>query len=100
MNFIEFGFALLVGVGIGLFFFGGLWFTVRQMTSNPSGFTAVFCLLSFGVRMLLLAACLWFMLHCGIEFLLVSVAGMLLVRWWMVRKVKAIQPIQTLKGPA
>ncbi|MFB2977238.1 ATP synthase subunit I [Microseira sp. BLCC-F43] len=36
-NLVSFILALLIGVGLGLIYFGGLWLTVRKLpnTSNP-----------------------------------------------------------------
>lgn len=86
-------FAFVTGLGIGLFYFGGLWLTMRQLsvTRRPVllmigsflGRTAL-CLLGF----YLVAAGQW-------ERLLVSILGFLIMRFFLVRR---LQPEPVREG--
>ena len=78
--------AFLAGAGIGIFFFGGLWLTVRRITTSerPAGLT----LASFLVRMGVTVTAFYFVMGGHWERLASALLGVLLVRILMVRHVR------------
>ena len=75
--------ALLVGFGLGWFYFGGLWLTVQQISRMPRSFGLM--LLSFGLRLgLVVLAGYGLLTHLATQTvllpLLACAAGFLLAR--------------------
>jgi F1F0 ATPase subunit 2 len=64
INFFALPLALLIGIGLGLLYFGGLWLTVRQLpsTNNPVLLTLVSF---FGRVSLCLVGFSWLMAKTG-----------------------------------
>ena len=77
--------ALVAGLGIGIFYFGGLWLTVRQLTRTRR--PAILTLGSFLVRSGVSLLGFYLVMGGRWERLLASLLGFLvartiLVRWW------------------
>ncbi len=81
---------IVAGLGGGLLtggmFFGGLWWTVQQLTTSPR--PAVLAIGSLVVRLTFLAAGLWATAQFGLAALLAAGAGLLIARQWIVRHVR------------
>lgn len=79
------GLALGWGALLGVFYFGGLWWTltVFRRRSRPG----VFLALSFAVRTLVALLGFWLMLQKGVPPMLVTVGGFFLARFAVTRKV-------------
>ena len=79
------GLAFGWGALLGVFYFGGLWWTltVFRQRSRPG----VFLVLSFVVRTLLVLLCFWLMLQKGVPPFLVTIGGFFLARFAVTRKV-------------
>jgi F1F0 ATPase subunit 2 len=78
------GLALVGGGLVGLFYFGGLWLTVRALphARNP----ALLVLGSFMGRTAVSLFALYLLMDGRWERLLAGMAGFLLARYWMVRR--------------
>jgi F1F0 ATPase subunit 2 len=79
--------ALAAGAGVGLFYFGGLWWTVCRLAESDH--PALLTFASFLTRIGITVAVLY--LVSGAQWLRVSAAlcGLLLVRRFMVRRLGA-----------
>ncbi|MBV7331644.1 ATP synthase subunit I [Chloroflexi bacterium TSY] len=71
------------GFGIGLFFFGGLWLTVNQLTHTK--YPEALFLFSFFGRTVVSLFGFYLLIGQQIEHALISIAGFLLARLIMVR---------------
>ena len=80
--FQNFGF-LLWGVVLGLFYFGGLWLTVRQLTAVKH--QALWVLGSFMVRNLLVAVGFYPVILHGWQSTLFCLAGFIMMRFVLTR---------------
>lgn len=85
--------ALLAGVGLGLGYFGGLWLTVRRLPDAKR--PEVLSLSSLMLRLGLVVLGFYLLMDGHWERLLASVAGFLLARTALVRR---LRPDQT--GPS
>lgn len=79
--------SLLAGMALGLFFFGGLWWTLKRITvvRNPGLLVS----LSLLLRSVLTMAGLYLVFDTQLERLLAAVVGMLIVRFWLNRRITA-----------
>lgn len=75
---VELAFAGLMGAALGLFFFGGLWFTVRALPSSRS--PALLMLGSFVIRISGTLAGFHFIMGDRWERLLACLVGFLVAR--------------------
>lgn len=77
--------SLLAGMALGLFFFGGLWWTLKRITvvRNPGLLVSVSLLL----RSVLTMAGLYLVFDAQLERLLAAVVGMLIVRFWLSHRI-------------
>lgn len=81
---ILLGLALLAGVTIGVFFFGGLWLTVRRIpTSNNPG---LLLMVSLIVRMAVALGAFFLIMDGSWQRLLVSVVGFILARQLLIQR--------------
>lgn len=80
---IELPWALMGGVGVGLFYFGGLWWTVRQLPSRR--YPWLWALGSFLVRGGLSVMAFYWITGGRWEPVVMSLGGFLVVRTVMVR---------------
>lgn len=88
---IETGFAvigtLLWGGLLGLVYFGGLWLTVQRLATGKR--QAILMAGSFIIRNAFVAIGFYPMIKQGWEYGLICLAGLLLVRFILIRRVKA-----------
>jgi F1F0 ATPase subunit 2 len=83
---IGFAVSLIVGMGIGAFYFIGLWWTVRRLPA-----VRIPALWTFGSFMVRTAACItvfYLAMQGRWENLLMCLAGFTLARLWLVRRLK------------
>ena len=80
MNFsaINLSLSALAGLLLGLFYFGGLWLTVRKIPS--SGNPGILILGSFVVRLLVTLCGMYLVMDGKWELLVACLAGFLLMR--------------------
>lgn len=84
--------ALIVGAGIGVFYFGGLWWTVRRVAGAK--YPAFLTIGSFFGRSLVVCAALYAILQYGHwGLLLAALVGFTAARFIIVRRVR--QPLST-----
>ena len=82
--------ALIAGLGLGVIYFGGLWLTVRRLPS--AGSPAALATASLFGRLAIVAAGLYAIaLAKRWELLVAAMAGMLVVRFVFIRKLRAEQ---------
>ena len=74
---------LMSGILLGLFYFGGLWWTIGRMgrTENPMSFYLV----SLAVRLAILLLSFFFFLNVGVFHLIVAFVGFMIARLSLVR---------------
>ena len=84
--------AFFAGLGAGLFYFGGLWWTVRRLPSIRQ--PALLMLGSFFVRTGLSLAAFYFASGGHWERILASLLGFMLVRAFLVRRMRS-SPVKT-----
>ncbi len=70
--------AFMAGIGLGLFYFGGLWFTVRRVTKTEK--PALLFLGSFASRTLLSVLGFYWLAQAHWAYLLAGMAGFLMMR--------------------
>jgi F1F0 ATPase subunit 2 len=78
--------ALLLGAGLGLFFFGGLWLTIRKLEDIEQ--PALVIIGSFLIRTVVVLAGLYLVAGGHWQRLAVAVLGFAVVRIVMVRSVR------------
>lgn len=76
--------AVLAGLALGLFYFGGLWLTVRRLTSSKR--PGVLMLGSFAVRLSLTLCGFYLVMDGSWERILACMAGFLVTRFVMTRR--------------
>jgi F1F0 ATPase subunit 2 len=79
----ELSAGFLVGILLGLAFFGGLWWTTQRLISSHS--PALLVIASLFLRMSVLAVGLFAMSQVGAGAVVAAGCGALLVRCWMIR---------------
>jgi F1F0 ATPase subunit 2 len=79
MNWLA---ALGTGAGMGLAFYGGLWLTIRRLAAAPR--VASWLGLSRAARLALVGLGLYALGREGIDMVLAGLAGLWLVRWYLV----------------
>lgn len=77
---------VLAGMALGLFFFGGLWVTVRRITYSKR--PALFLFGSFVVRLLVTLCGFYFVMGGSWERLLACLSGFLVARFVLTRIVR------------
>ena len=88
-------FALAAGFGLGLGFFGGLWWTVLRVSRGPGAWWLV--PLSSLLRTVLLLAGFWWVASGNLVQLAHSLAGWLIARQLIIRR---CGPASAKGGPA
>ena len=74
------------GMALGLFYFAGLWWTVRKLPTMQS--PALWTIVSFVVRSGIALAGLYLVMAGRWENLLACLAGFTLIRLWLVHRLK------------
>lgn len=87
--------SLLAGMAIGLFYFGGLWWTVRRLPQVRR--PALWTLSSYLVRMTASVGAIYLVSEGRWERILILLAGFLAARFLMVRRLGAV-PAAPSKG--
>ena len=77
---------LLWGVVLGLFYFGGLWLTVRRLTT--ARYVALWMLGSFVIRNLLVVVGFYPIVLQGWQSALFCLAGFIVIRFILIRRIK------------
>jgi F1F0 ATPase subunit 2 len=80
---LHLSFAALAGLALGLFYFGGLWLTVRRIPA--SGKPGILMLGSFVVRLLVTFCGMYHVMDGEWPLLLSCLAGFLLMRFLLTR---------------
>ena len=85
IDWIEIAASVLVGVCLGLVYFGGLWWTItRAQNANRP---VMFYLASLLVRTTIALVSLAFILQIGVLSVIAALAGMIAVRMVLVRRI-------------
>lgn len=84
MNTLHIILAITTGFLLGLFYFGGLWLTVTHLTRSPYG--PLLITLSLIIRLSITAAGFYLVMHGSMENLLACLAGLLMARVTLVRR--------------
>ena len=79
--------ALGAGMGLGLFYFGGLWLTVRRLPTR--GYSVPLFLVSFVVRTAVVVVGFYFVMGDRWERALVCLVGFILVRQLLVSRLRS-----------
>ncbi len=87
---VYIGFSLAGGLLLGMFYFGGLWWTVQKVTGEKKTYII---LLSVFIRMFILFAAFYYILLQGWQYLLAALTGFLLSRIIIFRLLKP--PLET-----
>lgn len=87
---LRLGLALLAGAGLGLFYFGGLWLTLRRLAT--SGRPELLILGSFLARTAITVIGFYFVIDGQWDRLAASLAGFLLMRIFLVQRLKPQPP--------
>jgi len=74
---------LLGGIAVGVFFYGGLWFTIRLLP--VSRFRALLMLASFGIRTLVVLSAFLLLIEKRWEYALFCLIGFSMARLTVVR---------------
>ncbi len=86
MYWVYLVFALLAGILFGIFFFGGLWWTVQKITGSEKAY--LISVTSFVVRTAVVLAGFYFLLMSGSAYLFAALAGFLIARTIITYKLK------------
>jgi F1F0 ATPase subunit 2 len=81
--------ALIIGLLLGLMFFGGLWITVRKTLGSP--YVAIWILGSSLLRTTIVLIGFYYSVQSGLLPLLVSVAGFIIGRFIVMRVTKSFE---------
>ncbi len=88
--------SILAGILLGIFFFGGLWWTVKKITAGNSKPYFLF-LVSFIIRTVVVLAGFYLLLTAGWQYLLSALAGFLIARTILASKLKPDRNIKHLR---
>ena len=76
------------GAGLGFFYFGGLWWTLRSLPGKPHPRARL--ILSFAVRLLFTLFGFWVVIQKDVVAFFLTIAGFFLARFYLTRKLKAV----------
>lgn len=85
--FLPMALAWMAGLGLGLFYFGGLWLTVQRLPSLKSPMPLV--LASFVLRTAVVVVGFYFVMDGRWERMLACLAGFIMVRLILVSRMRA-----------
>ena len=83
--------SVLTGVALGLFFYGGLWFTVRRLPTT--GHPVLLTLGGFWIRMLVVLAAFVLLTRAGLPYVALAMASFILGRLAVSRFILARRPV-------
>ena len=81
------GLALVWGLALGLFYFGGLWWTLRIFTQKAG--PKLWFGLSFLIRTFVVMLFFWIIVEKDIRAFFITFVGFLLMRFFLIRKLGA-----------
>jgi F1F0 ATPase subunit 2 len=81
--------ALISGLLLGMFFFGGLWITVRKSLGSP--YAAMWILGSSLLRTALVLIGFYYIVQEGLQPLLISIAAFIIARFIVMRTTKSFE---------
>jgi F1F0 ATPase subunit 2 len=81
--------ALVMGTGLGLFYFGGLWLTVKRLSQSSQ--PALLSLASFFVRTAVVVPGFYYVMEGRLARLLAAMTGFLIIRFFLVRLIIPVQ---------
>jgi len=96
-NIIYMILAFLAGIALGLFFFGGLWFTVKK--SIASKIPAIWFFSSFIFRVGVVLICFYYISPGGWQYLVICLIGFIVARFVVTYITKSIDE-KPIKGKA
>lgn len=88
--------AFIVGALLGVVFFGGLYVTVKKLSSMK--YPALFMMLSLLVRLVIMAGGIYLIMDGEIRNLLSAMAGILIVRFLMIQSLGKTVPEERKEG--
>ncbi|MCD6185410.1 MAG: ATP synthase subunit I [Deltaproteobacteria bacterium] len=89
IEIFYFGLALVWGLALGLFYFGGLWWTLRIFTKKARpGFWFG---LSFLIRSFVVMLFFWITVEKDIAAFFITFAGFFLMRFFLTHKLGVVQ---------
>ena len=83
--------SIAAGIALGLFFYGGLWFTVRRLATTPH--PMLLTLGSFWIRLVVVLAAFVFLTRAGVEYVALAMASFILGRLAVSRLIPARRPV-------
>lgn len=83
-NLARYLLSAVAGMGVGLFYYGGLWWTVRRLPHQ--GRPGVLFAVSFLVRSLLTVGAIYVITQGRLDTLAACMVGFVLMRVWLVRR--------------
>ena len=95
MNTAQLLLSFLGGGVMGVVYFGGLWYTVRQLpgTNRP----ALLLIGSFALRLGLLLTAVYLIANAHWSYLLSALVGVLLARTWLIRRWGPVRRVKSEK---
>lgn len=85
---LLFVYPAMVGLGLGLLYYGGLWLTLRKLAQLRQ--PALWLSLSLLLRMIAVVAVLYLLFADSWQQLLLALLGMLIMRTVLVQRIKPI----------
>ena len=86
MLWLSLALSLFIGGLLGVFFFGGLWWTVQRISDSSSPYLVLVA--SFAVRMAVIMAGFYLLLAWGWQHMLIALAGLLIARTFLAYRAK------------
>lgn len=83
--------SIAAGIILGLFFYGGLWFTVRRLPTT--GHPVLLTLGSFWIRLVVVLAAFVFLTRAGVSYVTLAMASFILGRLAVSRFIPARRPV-------
>jgi len=83
--------SVLTGIALGLFFYGGLWFTVRRLATTPH--PVLLTLGGFWIRLLVVLSAFVFLARAGLPCVALAMASFIFGRVAVSRFIPARRPV-------
>jgi len=94
-EFLYMIFAFIAGIVLGMFFFGGLWYTVKKAVNAKM--PALWFLGSFIIRVCIVMIGFYYIVQVGWQALIISVVGFIVARFVVSYITKSAEKKQTKK---
>lgn len=88
-DLLSWGLASIWGAGLGLFYFGGLWWTLRSLPGKPHPRARIG--LSFVLRTLIALFGFWIVIQIDIKAFFFTIGTFFLTRLFLTRKLGVIE---------